>query len=568
MAFSEELGELQIIINANDKKYRRALKRVEKNTKKTAERSSKSINKIGKAFLQLGAVIAGLRIFGTFAKSVLQATANIESLGVAFESILGSVSKADALVARLEDFSARTPFQLEGIAKASRQLLAAGVPVKNITNQLKILGDIASGANIPLNDMASIFSKVKNKGKAMTEELLQLSDRGIPIIQILADKLDVSKDAIFKMGEQSEISFDIIVEAFQEMSGEGGIFFDQMTKQSETLQGKWSTLTDNIVLMQAELGKLFAKDIKDGLDLMIKMAQETRALIKEFSEWKKSVGDLTKSQSILGTTIGGLFSGGLAGNFFQWLQTKMDPNYKAWINNNDALVKTFGEVEKSIEKTSKALENTGLGTIVPEGGAKKDFTNSARKTSGGITNKEQFKPLSENIGEAVGKGLRDGFSGVGRAIREGNFESILDKVLNNIFDNIFDAIFQNIGQDLAKIFGGAKTASGGGFVGGLFSGLFDGFFAGGGNIASGHFGIAGEGGMPEVISGPATVTPLAKLGGGGGDTITNIFNISPGLPETVAIAIERVIPRIVAASTSATAQRNRNGGKFNRALAV
>jgi phage-related protein len=42
---------------------------------------------------------------------------------------------------------------------------------------------------------------------------------------------------------------------------------------------------------------------------------------------------------------------------------------------------------------------------------------------------------------------------------------------------------------------------------------FAGFFANGGMIPAGQFGIAGEAG-PEVITGPATVTPLSQLGGG------------------------------------------------------
>jgi hypothetical protein len=39
-------------------------------------------------------------------------------------------------------------------------------------------------------------------------------------------------------------------------------------------------------------------------------------------------------------------------------------------------------------------------------------------------------------------------------------------------------------------------------------GAFDGMFAKGGSIRRGHWGIAGEAG-PEIVHGPATVTPLS-----------------------------------------------------------
>lgn len=62
----------------------------------------------------------------------------------------------------------------------------------------------------------------------------------------------------------------------------------------------------------------------------------------------------------------------------------------------------------------------------------------------------------------------------------------------------------------------------GGFLGSLFS-SFAGFFAQGGYIPPGKTGIVGEAG-PELISGPANVTPMGQVGGG--TTIVNNYNIS------------------------------------------
>lgn len=43
--------------------------------------------------------------------------------------------------------------------------------------------------------------------------------------------------------------------------------------------------------------------------------------------------------------------------------------------------------------------------------------------------------------------------------------------------------------------------------------FFDGFFADGGTIGAGRFGVVGERG-PEIVTGPATITPMDQLGGG------------------------------------------------------
>lgn len=59
-------------------------------------------------------------------------------------------------------------------------------------------------------------------------------------------------------------------------------------------------------------------------------------------------------------------------------------------------------------------------------------------------------------------------------------------------------------------------------TGNMLSGLFDGFFANGGTIGNGKFGIVGERG-PELVTGPATITPMDQLSGG----VQNVtYNIS------------------------------------------
>jgi lambda family phage tail tape measure protein len=60
--------------------------------------------------------------------------------------------------------------------------------------------------------------------------------------------------------------------------------------------------------------------------------------------------------------------------------------------------------------------------------------------------------------------------------------------------NIFGDLLGGIGSGITSVFSGIGD-------------LFGGFFANGGNLGAGKWGIAGENG-PEIISGPATVTPM------------------------------------------------------------
>jgi lambda family phage tail tape measure protein len=89
---------------------------------------------------------------------------------------------------------------------------------------------------------------------------------------------------------------------------------------------------------------------------------------------------------------------------------------------------------------------------------------------------------------------------------------VWDSVTSGIGD-VWDSVSNGIGD----IFGGG----GGSWFDDIASGigsLFGGFFANGGQLGAGKFGIAGENG-PEMISGPATITPL-----GGSTNVT--YNIN------------------------------------------
>lgn len=121
---------------------------------------------------------------------------------------------------------------------------------------------------------------------------------------------------------------------------------------------------------------------------------------------------------------------------------------------------------------------------------------------------------------------------------------------NSIFQELNRVIMADLGKDLARSLFGALAGGGGGaggtaggflslLLGGssgssgsgafdIFSKLansFSGFFAAGGEIPAGNWGIAGERGA-ELITGPATVTPLHKLGGGRSVSMVNHFSFS------------------------------------------
>jgi lambda family phage tail tape measure protein len=136
--------------------------------------------------------------------------------------------------------------------------------------------------------------------------------------------------------------------------------------------------------------------------------------------------------------------------------------------------------------------------------------------------KNVFGGIADSVGSVFG-GVADTVGGI-----FGGIANSAGNVFGSIGDTIGDA-FGGITDAVGGIFGGGNDMGGGGISlgdgGGLWDsissgigGLFDGWFANGGNIGAGKFGVVGENG-PELVSGPATVTPM-----GGGTNVT--YNIN------------------------------------------
>ena len=221
----------------------------------TADRASKSLNSLGAGALTR--ITAPLVAGGGLA---LYAAGELEKLEVQMESLLGDSAEAKRMVATLADFTARTPFQLTEVGDATRQLLAAGVAVEDVEEELRVLGDVAAGAGKPINEMAAIYAKSFGRGKAQAEELNQLLDAGVPIVGALVELAEkygntISRKDVYDAAARGDLQFRHLREALGLLTSEGGVFENQMEKQSKTLFGRFSTLKDNIFLLTAEIGQ-------------------------------------------------------------------------------------------------------------------------------------------------------------------------------------------------------------------------------------------------------------------------------------------------------------------------
>lgn len=222
------------------------------------------------------AAVAAMAAIG---KSAITAAADMEMLTTQFEVMLGSAEKAAEIMNQLKIIAAETPFALEDLGKGVQQLLSFGVKSEDVLKTLKMLGDTAGGSTEKLNGLVLAYGKVVVKGKVSMEELNMLAERGLPIYEVLAKQLGVTRTQFFKMISAGKVSAADMKKAFETMTSEGGMFFEGMKKQSMTFHGLVSTMRDNFKLLLAEIGTEFMPVMKEIVKIITDL---TKGPLKDF----------------------------------------------------------------------------------------------------------------------------------------------------------------------------------------------------------------------------------------------------------------------------------------------
>lgn len=172
-------------------------------------------------------------------RSLENATAKLEGLGHSAEGVKQIMDDSLAAVRG-------TAFGMDEAAATAASAVAAGVkPGAELQRTLKLVADASTIAGTSMGDMGAIFNKVAGTGKIQGEVIAQLGERGIPILQLLADEMGVSAEEVGKLASAGEIDFARFQNAME--AGMGGAAL----KSGETFDGAMAN-------MQASLGRIGA----------------------------------------------------------------------------------------------------------------------------------------------------------------------------------------------------------------------------------------------------------------------------------------------------------------------
>lgn len=230
------------------------------------------------------------------AGNIVQVGASAERQAVAFETFLGSAEKAKTLLADLRKFAATTPFELPEVTEAAKTLAAKGVEVNQIIPTIKRLGEIAAGADKPLNQLLFVYGQIKDQGRAMGQDLNQLTNAGISIGDI-AKALNIGTGEVRDFVSQGKFGFAELEKVIVSVTSEGGRFNGLMDKLGGTTAVKLSNLNDAFTkIYQAAYDKL-SPALSTVLDVLNKVLDDiaTSDFLAPLTESMQRFADYAKS---------------------------------------------------------------------------------------------------------------------------------------------------------------------------------------------------------------------------------------------------------------------------------
>ena len=303
-------------ITGDNSNFLRRLREVEngvKNTSKQIEQSGLGIEELFNRMTRAAAAFGAGFTAKELISNIAQVRGEFQQLEVAFKTMLGSEDKANALMQQLVKTAATTPFDLQGVANGAKQLLAYGENVENVNDDLIRLGNIATSLSQPLGDIVYLYGTTMTQGRLYTADLNQFTGRGIPMIRELAKVFGVAENEVRGLVEAGKVGFPEVQKVIQNLTNEGGMFYNLMQEQSKTITGQISNIEDAVSTMFNEIGKAnegIINEALSGVSYLVenyeKVGKVLVGLVATYGVYKVAVMTVTALQALQASGIAAL----------------------------------------------------------------------------------------------------------------------------------------------------------------------------------------------------------------------------------------------------------------------
>lgn len=224
------------------------------------------------------AVYASFSAVSGLLTNIRQVTAEFELQRVSLGAIIQDQERANQLFGEIKSFALKSPVSILDLTKYTKQIAAYGVETEKLFDTTKMLTDVSVGLGTPLSQLALAFGQIRSSSALRLAETRQLTEAGIPALELLAKQLEktygrfVSTAEVMELISKRAISFEMVEQMFKDMTSAGGAFYNMQEKQGNTLFGLWAKLGDAASIMYDEIGN--TSSVNSGMKEAIRLLSD------------------------------------------------------------------------------------------------------------------------------------------------------------------------------------------------------------------------------------------------------------------------------------------------------
>ena len=226
-------GEIIIELQLQQDDFEKRLNAIEHKTQSFGSSIKRTVAALG-----LG------KIAKDFASAGISFNASIEQYQTSFEVMTGSAEKATQITQQLKQIAANTPFELPQLADTTQLLMNYGFTADDAMEKMQMLGDISQGSADKMTRIATAYGQMSSAGKVSLEDVKQMIEAGFNPLQEISKSTGESMASLYDRISDGSLTVDEITASMERSTSAGGKYFQSMDKQSQTLNGKISTLKD------------------------------------------------------------------------------------------------------------------------------------------------------------------------------------------------------------------------------------------------------------------------------------------------------------------------------------
>ena len=158
----------------------------------------------------------------------------------------GDAEATDNLIGKIREYGKATVYDRSGLIEAQKTMMAFGLDAEYAFGKLKNIGDIALGDKQKMQSLALAFSQMSSTGKLMGQDLLQMINAGFNPLEVISQKTGKSIAELKEEMGKGAISAEMVAQAFEWATEEGGRFYQGAETAAQTTAGKIAKVKDQI----------------------------------------------------------------------------------------------------------------------------------------------------------------------------------------------------------------------------------------------------------------------------------------------------------------------------------